>query len=160
MLPFTTTDIKNPFNQPSKVVFDLGSNGIEITVQLPEDVIIGIDGQKVIAESKILDGTVVYERVSRKPCEVNFDFTVWDEDVTKNTIFPQEKVTELYQTLWRKDQVVKVINTFLNNAFGIFYLICEPITFITVRGSKKVIGTLKAKEVTPNTVGTTLIIPL
>jgi hypothetical protein len=46
------------------------------TVQLPLDVIIMVNGKKIIAESKILDGVAVFERILRDPYKVDFEFTV------------------------------------------------------------------------------------
>ena len=55
-----TQQITDPNNNPSEVFLEISSGGVNFSVQLPVDVIIGLDGDKVIAESKILDGVVVY----------------------------------------------------------------------------------------------------
>ena len=97
-------------NNPSIVIFEIVSNSVKFTVTLPIDVIIGLDGDKVIAESKILDGTVVYERISRKPFEVNFEFTIRDTDLTGKYIFPEQKIKDLMDQIWFYDQVISVQN--------------------------------------------------
>jgi hypothetical protein len=149
----TTADILDYTNNPSEVYL----NG----VKLPLDVIIGLDGDKVIAESKILDGVVVYERISRKPFEINFEFTCREQDETGKYIFPQSTINDLVKTVWIPDQVIPLKNTFLN-ALKIFYVVIQPITFSTIRGNTNVIASIKAKESPDDNVnfGTTLIIPL
>ena len=148
-------------NNPSIVIFEIVSNSVKFTVALPIDVIIGLDGDKVIAESKILDGTVVYERISRKPFEVNFEFTIRDTDLTGKYIFPEQKIKDLMDQIWFYDQVISVQNSFLN-ALHIKNIILQPITFTTIRGNTNVICSIKAKEVADamDNYGTTLIIPL
>lgn len=148
-------------NNPSIVIFEIVSNGVKFTVTLPIDVIIGLDGDKVIAESKILDGTVVYERISRKPFEVNFEFTIRDTDSTGKYIFPEQKIKDLMDQIWFYDQVISVQNSFLN-ALHIKNIVLQPITFTTIRGNTNVICSIKAKEVSDamDNYGKTLIIPL
>jgi hypothetical protein len=149
----STRDIIDPTNNPSEVWL----NG----VQLPVDVIIGLDGDKVIAESKILDGVVVYERVSRKPFEINFEFTCRKQDATGKYVFPQGVIEDLMENVWRPDQVISLRNTFLNG-LKIFNVVIQPITISTIRGNTNVIATIKAKEAVDNSTdyGPTLIISL
>ena len=149
----TTIELPDGSNNPSKVVL----NGII----LPEDVIIGLDGDKVVAESKILDGTEVYERISKKPFEINFEFTVREKNVLGNYVFPQATIQVLVDTVWQPDAVVPVVNTFLNS-LHIRYVIIRPITFATIRGNTNVVCSIKCKESTDNgnIYGQTLIIPV
>ena len=59
---------KQPFNaqnNPKLVIL----NGY----QLPWDTVISIDNEKEIAVSQILDGVAVFERILRKPAEINID---------------------------------------------------------------------------------------
>lgn len=152
-MPFTTKDIIDPSNNPSVVILN--------KVTLPVDVIIGIDGDKVIAESKILDGVVVFERISRKPFEINFEFTCREKDVAGNYIFPQSTIEILIDSVWRPDQVIPVVNTYLNNSLNVFWVVIKPITFTTIRGNTNVIASIKCTESPDNNAnyGTTLIIP-
>lgn len=149
----TTSEILTPMNNPSEVYL----NG----VLLPVDVIIGLDGNKVIAESKIIDGVVVYERISRKPFEINFEFTCREQDASGRYIFPQNKVKELVENAWAPDKVIPVKNSFLNS-LGLMNAVIAPITFTTIRGNTDVICSIKANE-SPDSnenFNATLIIPV
>jgi len=152
-LLFTTREEIDLTNNPSFVY--LGG------VRLPADVIIGLDGDKVIAESKILDGVSVFERISRKPYNVNFEFTCREQDLTGKWVFPQRLVRRLAKHVWKPDYPMRVDNTFLND-LGIFYLVIQPITFTTIRGNTNVICSIKGMESPDNgkNYGTTLVIPL
>ena len=108
----TTIEPINHYNKPSEVYLSTIPNK---WVRLPIDVVIGLDGDKVIAESKILDGVAVFERISRKPFEINFEFTCREQDESGNYVFPQDTIQELVQTVWQKDQVIQLKNTFLNS---------------------------------------------
>ena len=46
------------------------------TVELPRDVAIYLNCEKVIAESKILDGVSVYEHILRNPYEIEFEIVL------------------------------------------------------------------------------------
>jgi Domain of unknown function (DUF6046) len=151
---FTTNDIVDPANRPSVVYLN--------DIQLPIDVIIGINGEKVIAESKILDGVVVFERISRKPFEINFEFTCREKNIdTGQYIFPQTVIEDLKDNVWQPDQVISVENTLLNKGFGIYWVVLKPISFTTIRGNTDVICSIKADESPDNNnnYGTTLIVP-
>ena len=52
----------NPKYNPSLVIISRNANGINFHAQLPLDVIIRLNGKKVISESKILDGVMVFEK--------------------------------------------------------------------------------------------------
>ena len=145
---FSTTNDIDYSNNPSRVILN--------NIELPKDVIIGINGDKVIAESKILDGVAVYERICRKPFEINFEFTCRDKDIAGGYIFPQKVIQKLTETVWKPDQVVWVENTLLNT-LGINYLVLQPIAFTTIRGNTNVLCSIKAKEAIQN-FGETLII--
>jgi hypothetical protein len=165
-----TKYITNPYNNPSQVVI----NG----VQLPQDTITILDGEKVISESKILDGVALYERVSRKPFDIDFNFTIRsDADYTlakavNKTItqqsqsnfssstayeFPQKAIEGYFSQIWNLDQVVPVINTLLNG-IGIKEIIIKKITITTIRGTTSVNGTIKCLENYGDNKGGTLII--
>jgi hypothetical protein len=149
---FSTINDIDYSNNPSRVVLN--------NIELPNDVIIGINGDKVIAESKILDGVAVYERICRKPFEINFEFTCRElsekSDEKGKYIFPQSVIKKLTETVWQPDQVIWVENTLLNT-LGINYLVLQPITFTTIRGNTNVLCSIKAKEAVQN-YGETLII--
>ena len=138
----TTIEPINHYNKPSEVYLSTIPNK---WVRLPIDVVIGLDGDKVIAESKILDGVAVFERISRKPFEINFEFTCREQDESGNYVFPQDTIQELVQTVWQKDQVIQLKNTFLNS-LGISNIILQSITFTSIRGNTTVICSIKAKE--------------
>jgi hypothetical protein len=127
--------------------FDLTNKPSEVTLNgviLPMDVIIGLNGEKVIAESKILDGVSVFERVSRKPFEINFDFNIRELKSDKY-IFPNATAAEIVTSIWELDQVINCKNTFLNK-IGINDIIIKSITFMTIRGNTNLICSLKCLE--------------
>ena len=61
-------------NQPQ--IVKIGTKSANVMWQLPLDVIIHLNGKKVIAECKILDGVMVYEKILREPWKIEFEFTV------------------------------------------------------------------------------------
>ena len=146
-------------NNPS--VVKIGVKGNNAMVQLPRDVIITINGKKIIAESKILDGVTVFERIARAPYEISFDFTVREyslqqnidatiNDITKKKgeyVFPQSVLQNLIKNIWEPNSILDIENTLLNNVFGIFEIVVEEIPDIaTVQGSKNVPMKLSCKE--------------
>lgn len=159
MPDFRTRADFDPKNNPSEVIIN--------NVTLPADTIIILNGEKVIAESKILDGVAVFERVSRKPFEINFEFTIRQQNFEISTllnhpdkyIFPQDKIEYYMQNVFLPDSVATLKNTFLNG-LGITEIILKPITLTTIRGSTNVLGSLKAFENFTNKNSLTLVIPL
>ncbi len=140
-IPFTTSDVIDPFNLPSLVTI----NGF----QLPVDVMITLNNEKVIAESKILDGVAVFERVSRNPMEINFEFTVRQKGYMPQNlgeyIFPAEILKSLMDDVWLPNAVLTIKNTFLNK-IGIIDVIVKSVTIATVRGSTNVPVSLHCLE--------------
>ena len=124
-------------NIPSSVSL----NGID----LPIDVIIGLNGEKVIAESKILDGAAVFERVSRKPFDINFEFNIRELNAVSKYIFPNNAAYDIITNIWNIDQVITCNNTFLNK-LGIMDVIVQGITFSTIRGNTNIPCSLKCLE--------------
>jgi hypothetical protein len=116
---------QDPTNIPSKVTLN--------NVDLPQDTVIGLNGEKVIAESKILDGAYIFERIGRKPFEINLEFNL--RDVLGGVyIFPNDKAYEVMTDIWQVDQVVPIVNTFLNK-LGITDVVIKTIGFSTIRGN-------------------------
>lgn len=154
-------------------------------ILLPLDVLISINGQKIIAQSQILDGVAVFERVTRKPYDIDFDFVVRGVKKTKpkglipgltinkptinNWIFPMEDtesdgiyypgVPTIFGYNWEPNEVLKVENLFLEK-LGIRQVIVSDIQITTIRGSINVPIKLKCFEdaYSTKTQGTTLII--
>lgn len=162
---FQTQDDINPQNRPSLVTIFPG--GTKNGVQLPPDTLILLNGEKVIAESKILDGVMVFERVSRKPFDINLEFTIRQQNQEINTalpnpfkyIFPQDKIEDLIGNIWNVNEVVQIQNTYLNG-IGINEIIIKTITFTTIRGNTNVLGSMKCLENYIDNKGGTLVIPL
>jgi hypothetical protein len=178
-----TRQIIDQSNNPSLVEFqyiiDFTTNKTEIRwLPLPPDVIIIIDGEKIIAESQILDGVMLFERVSRKPFDIDFNFTIRNNidkspsnssfqniinnvqyNLTNNTgtKFPQDAINDYISILWNPNEVVKVRNTLLNG-IGINELIIKKITITPIRGSTSVSGTIKCLENCHDNKGGTLVI--
>jgi hypothetical protein len=159
---------------------DNGTNVCEVRlagILLPLDVQFSINGNKIIAESQILDGVAVFERITRKPYEIDFDFTMRSQtpQITKSNIsiagfaipqmkvnrwsFPLNETSDMFQNVWALDKVIKVENTLLNK-LGIQQVIIADIQITTIRGSVDVPIKIKTKEdfYSTNSVGTTLII--
>jgi hypothetical protein len=147
-------------------------------VQLPQDTITIFDGEKIIAESKILDGVMLFERVSRKPFDIDFNFTIRsDSDFTLlksapksiqqqlqanfnesfSYEFPQKAIEGYFSQIWNLDQVVPVVSTLLNGV-GIREIIIKKITITTVRGTTSVNGVIKCLENYGDNKGGTLVI--
>jgi len=147
-------DSKNdPTNNPSILVIG--------AITLPQDVIIFINGKKVLVHDKILDGVSIIERISRDPYEIEFECTLRqaneigqvNSDLT-TYIFPQKQWNLIWQKMWLPDTVQTVDNTYLNG-LGISQIIIENITPMPKRGNKDIELRIKAYENVP---GQTLII--
>lgn len=154
MPAFTTIEVPNFLNYPSGVFLN--------NYMLPTDVVVGLDGEKVIAESKILDGVAVFERISRKPFDLNFEFTLRDYGALRGqNVFPQKMTEDVLNEVFAPDTVVDVFNSFLNG-LGIKNAVIKSISYATFRGNTKVVCSIKAVESPDN--GTnynqTLVIPL
>lgn len=144
------------------IVFLTAKNGKnQKTVQLPLDVQISVNGKKIIAESKILDGVTVYERILRNPYEVQFEFTVRQvlsqpgSDATLNTtgrkdqkyVFPQDVLEDYIKNIWEPNCILNLENSYLNKVYGIFELVVTELPEVaTVRGSTNVPMKLSCKE--------------
>jgi len=110
-------------------------------------------GEKIIAESQILDGVTVFEHVSRKATELDFDVLIWQSGY--NTSFPQDTINAIWNNLFLLNTIQEVKNTWLNN-LGIRFIIIKSICPRPRIGSTQVILKIKAFEVQA---GQTLIIP-
>ena len=144
-------------------------------IELPFDVIISINGAKVIASSQILDGVAVFERVTRKPFDIDFDFVIRDKRKSASKtlipgttlrasnhdqwIFPLEEINSFFGYCWEPDEVLQVENLLLNK-LGIQQVIVEDMQISTIRGNTDVPVKLKCKEdfYSTKTQGTTLLI--
>jgi hypothetical protein len=155
MTAFSTQDDKSLTQEAPGTFQIIDPKDQSIVAYLPVDTICTLEGEKVIAESKILDGGYVYERVSLKPYQINFDFTIREKDIKKafisklgfnsKWIFPQTE-TELLNTNWfKKDEILEVTNTFLNG-LGISKIIVKSISLNPERGTTDIKGNIKAFE--------------
>jgi hypothetical protein len=129
-------------NQVNKVVLGV--------YELPLDVLIILNGNKMIAQSQILDGVAVFERVTRKPFDIDFDFTLRETVTNTNTvtifkktfdlaqtnrfIFPLESMNSFFQNVWKSDEVLRIDNAFLNK-IGINQVVLNDIQITTIRGN-------------------------
>lgn len=136
----------DPSNNPSLVV--IGG------ITLPPDVLIVINGRKILAMSRILDGISVIEHVGREPYKLEFEATFRiSNDNGQSYIFPQDALDDLWTDIWLPNSVQTIQNTYLNK-LGIQEVVIEDISPVTVRGSKNVPFRLKCIE---NVIGQTLI---
>lgn len=154
-------------------------------IQLPLDVQISIDGSKIIAQSQILDGVAVYEKVTRKPYNIDLDFVVrgikktqptgiipgltFNKPIINQWVFGMEDsedngiyypgITTINGYCWETDKVLPIENVFLNK-LGIQQIIISDIQMTTIRGSINLPVKFKCLEdyYSIKTQGTTLII--
>lgn len=134
-------------NNPSAIV--IGS------VFLPASTQINLRGEKIIAESQIIDGVSVFEHISRKPYEIDFDITIWQGDNSNlaSTAFPQQQLNNLWTDVWQANTVQNLNNTYLNG-LGIQQIIIKSIAPQPRLGSTVLVIRIKAYE---NQVGQTII---
>lgn len=143
-------------NNPKRIVL----NGFE----LPQDSVIRWDAEKVIAESQILDGVSVYERIARKPYVIDLYCTFRQKNDSTiagapQYLFPQDLIDEFIKQAWVPNQLLTIENTLLNS-IGITEVVFIKHSVDTIRGSLNVPVTINLKEnYTPTgTQGQTLII--
>lgn len=134
-------------NNPSSIA--LGVNGVYIT--LPASTQIILKGEKIIAESQILDGVSVFEHVSRKPYEIDFDVLIWNSSM--NAPFPQDVINNIWNNLWVPNTILQLVNTYLNG-LGVLQVIVKSINPTPKLGSTSVVLKLKLYE---NQVGQSII---
>lgn len=123
-------------------------------VTMPADTAIYLSGQKVLAQSKILDGVSVIERISREPYELEFECVIRAQDESGNYIFPQDALDNIWTNIWVPDTVQTIQNTYLNK-LGIQEMVIDTITPTTVRGSKNIPLRIRGYENVP---GQTIIV--
>lgn len=136
----------DPSNNPSLVV--IGG------ITLPPDVVVLLNGHKILAQSRILDGVSVIEHVGREPYKLEFEATFRiSNDNGVSYIFPQDALDDLWTSIWLPNSIQIIQNTYLNK-LGIQQIVIEDINPVTIRGSKNVPFRMKALE---NVIGQTLI---
>jgi len=123
-------------------------------ITLPPDCAIYLDGEKDLVMSNILDGVSVFERILRKPYQIEFEMVVRKKLPNGDYIFPQEDFYAIWSKVWLPDSVQVIQNTFLNK-LGIQQVIVQNISPTTVRGSTNLPLRLKCWENVP---GQSLII--
>ncbi len=140
--------IKDGTNNPSSIILSAGQN----FVFLPASTQIILKGEKIIAESQILDGVSVFEHVSRKPYEIDFDILIWNSSY--NAPFPQDVINNIWTDLWLPNTIVDVGNTYLNG-IGIQQVIIKSINPAPKLGSTNVTLKIRCYE---NQIGQSIII--
>lgn len=129
---------------------DLSNNPSAITignVTLPASTHITPVGEKIIAESQIIDGVSVFEHISRKPYEFDFKIMVWD---TANGVFPQQQINDIWNGIWIDNTVQTIKNTFING-LGVQQVIVKSIRPVPRLGSTIVDIVIKCLENQPGT---------
>lgn len=116
------------------------------TVALPASTNIALSGEKIIAESQIIDGVSVFEHINRKPYEIEFKFLIWDASF--NPEFPQQIINNIWTEVWLPNTVQIVKNTYLNG-LGVSQIIIKSIKPMPRLGSKNVDMVIKAYENQP-----------
>lgn len=143
----------DPTNNPSLI--NIGGN------VLPPDTEVRISGEKILAESQIIDGVSVFEHIARKPYEIEFMVVVREVGaIGTNPVpgavwpFPQVELNEIWQTIWVPNTVQTIQNTLING-LGILEIIIKSIAPATRLGSKNIYARIKAYENQP---GQTIIL--
>lgn len=121
----------------------LGNGGIV----LPADVLIDINGKKVVASTTILDGVEVTQHIRRDANRIVFEFVARARAGSMWT-FAQEFIDALYQKIYLPNSVIYVQNTLLNK-MGITQLVMDDWKLTTRRGSINVPITLSMRENIP-----------
>ena len=145
---------KKQYNPPQKDLTNNPSLLIVGNVTLPADTVIYLNGSKTLAQSKIVDGVSVIERISRQPYEIEFECVVRAQDAAGNWIFPQDALNNIWVNVWVPDTVQTIQNTYLNK-LGIQEMVIETVTPTTVRGSKNIPLRMRGYENIP---GQTIIV--
>lgn len=122
-------------------------------IELPHDVQISINGKKVITESQIIDGVMVFERIARKPYEITFDFTIREISNVPLTngrlgigyVFGQETLKNIYKRIFEINGIVDIKNTLIN-ALRIKEVVIFDIKNETQRGSINIPVHIMCKE--------------
>lgn len=147
----TYQGVQLPTNTPVKQpIKDLSNNPSYIVIgglTLPPDTCIYVDGEKVVAESKILDGVSVFERIMRRPYKIEFEMVMRSED-EDGYIFPQSELNDMWNNIWLPDTVQKIQNTHLNG-IGILEIVILTVSTTTIRGSKNLPVRMTAVENVP-----------
>lgn len=127
---------KVTYTRPAKDLTNNPSRTLIGGYQLPLDCAIYLTGEKVIAQTNILDGVAVFERILRKPYYLEFEMTIRTLNAKGDGyVFPQEELLSLWTKVWLPDTVQTVENTLLNK-LGIQEMVVERVYPTTVRGSK------------------------
>lgn len=151
-LPSQKTPIQifgvDPTNDPSSIA--IGG------IFLPASTQIMVKGEKILAESQIIDGVSVFEHISRKPYEIDFDITIWQGDGSNqaSTKFPQQQINDIFSLIWLPNSVQKVQNTYLNG-LNIQQIIVKSVSPQPKLGSTNVVIRIKCYENQP---GETIIL--
>lgn len=124
-------------------------------ITLPPDTVFLINGEKILAIAKILDGVSVIQRISREAYEIEFEGTFrTTPDQGTSYVFPQDAISNYWSTVWLPDTVQTIKNTFLNK-LGIQEIVVQKMHIATVRGSKNVPFKMRTIE---NVTGQSLIV--
>lgn len=145
--------------RPVQFTPDLSNNPSSIVIGnifLPASTQVILRGEKIIAESQIIDGVSVFEHISRRPYEIDFDITIWQGDNSNqaSTSFPQQQINNIFSDLWTPNTVQTINNTYLNG-LGIQQIIIKSIAPQPRLGSTNVVIRIKAYE---NQLGQTIIL--
>jgi hypothetical protein len=166
-LPKDAQDIivfTDPTNTPGQVTL----GGIQLSV----DVLTFLEDKKILIVTHILDGVSVIERISRDPCNIEFEGFLRMQDQGGqqyrntnnppsgasgpiNNIFAQKFLNDVWTNVFIPDTVSAVKNSFLNG-IHISQVVVESIAVRPKRGSTDIACRIKAIENVP---GTSLIIP-
>ncbi len=132
-------------------------------IVLSGNAVVPVKDEKVIAESQIIDGVTVFEHISRKSAEIDFDFTIFPPGVitgeaggTQKTVynnvttFNQQVLNQFWNSIFLPNSVQQVQNTYLNG-LGIQEIIVKSVSIAPRPGSANISVKMKAFENQPGT---------
>ena len=156
----------DPLNTPGTIILNNGTQ----QMNLPPDTTIILMGKKILAQTTILDGVSVFERIMRDPYEIEFEGTFRMQNINgtnynnttppaglkgiPNNVWPQQYLNDFWNYIWIPNTVLIIKNSYLNG-LGVQQVIVESVHPQTIRGTKNIPFKIKCWENVP---GQSLII--
>lgn len=116
-------------------------------IYMPLNIRFTVAGSKTVAQSQLVDGITIYERIANNPQTINVSFIIQRlepadaEDIDRTTTMGNVggsglyKLTSFIKSLYLNDEVFEVENSVLNNEFGVSYVFIKDYNFSPQQGS-------------------------
>lgn len=123
---------------------------------MPLSINYSISADKITAESQLVDGINIIERIANKAKRINVSFflerkegsldeaTMMRVDSGATAIY---RLKKFLTDLWETDEVFKVVNTVINDEFNVEYAFISSLTFNPQQGSTMAYISLMLQEV-------------